>query len=139
MRTITVSRRVVGWLGLLAAVGVAGCTATSTSSPAATAASSPRAASGSAPAGPGGVRNLAVSRDVRDELTAAYVDLRGISVSDVAGPAGRSTLKWPHCSSLIWPHRGSGRRGGNTLIWPHRAFLAATRRRVPGKAVRLGE
>jgi len=19
---------------------------------------------------------------------------------------GRSTLKWPHCSSLIWPHRG---------------------------------
>jgi len=87
MRTIMVSRRVVGWLGLLAAVGVAGCTATSTSSPAATAASSPRAASGSAPAGPGGVRNLAVSQDVRDELTAAYVDLRGISVSDVAGPA----------------------------------------------------
>ena len=19
---------------------------------------------------------------------------------------GRSTLKWPHCSTLIWPHRG---------------------------------
>ena len=21
------------------------------------------------------------------------------------GPCGRSTLKWPHCSPLIWPHR----------------------------------
>src|SRR6266700_7705791 len=35
---------------------------------------------------------------------------------------GRSTLKWPHCSSLIWPRLGPGRRGGNTLIWPHRGF-----------------
>jgi hypothetical protein len=43
------------------------------------------AASGSAPAGPGGVRDLAVSRDVRNELTAAYADYRGISPSDVAG------------------------------------------------------
>ena len=23
-----------------------------------------------------------------------------------AGLAGRSTLKWPHCSPLIWPHPG---------------------------------
>ena len=35
MRTITVRLRVLGWLGLLATVAVAGCTATSTSSPAA--------------------------------------------------------------------------------------------------------
>ena len=30
--------------------------------------------------------------------------------ADVLGPepgTGRSTLKWPHCSSLIWPHRGA--------------------------------
>ena len=32
---------------------------------------------------------------------------------------GRSTLKWPHCSPLIWPL--GGRRGGGSspLIWPH--------------------
>lgn len=55
-----VSQRILGWLGLLATVVVAGCTATSTSSPAApghgrsthtaaTAVVLPRAASGSAP------------------------------------------------------------------------------------------
>ena len=96
MRTIMVSRRPLGWLGLLATVTVAGCTATSTSSPAApgdsrsaspaaATAVSPRAASGSASAGPGGVRNLSVGRAVRNELTAAYADFRGISLSDVAG------------------------------------------------------
>jgi hypothetical protein len=94
MRTITVRLRGLGWLGLLATVAVAGCTATSTSSPAApghgrsaspaaAAAVSP-AASGSAPAGTGGVRKLPVSQDVRNELTAAYVNARGIPLSDVA-------------------------------------------------------
>jgi hypothetical protein len=96
MRTIMVSRRVLGWLGLLATVALAGCTATSTFSPAApgnsrsasptaSTAVSPRAASGPASAGPGAVRNLAVSRAVRDELTAAFADYRGIPLSDVAG------------------------------------------------------
>jgi hypothetical protein len=96
MRTIMVSRRMLGWLGLLATVAVAGCTATATStsspaapdrsaSPAATTAVSPRATAGSAPAGPGGVRNLAVNREARNELTAAYADYRGISPADVAG------------------------------------------------------
>ena len=94
MRTIMVSRRVLGWLGLLAMV--AGCTATSASSaaapghgrsasPAAAAAVSSGAASGSASAGPGGARDLAVSRAVRNELAAAYADFRGISLSDVEG------------------------------------------------------
>ena len=98
MQTTMVRRQVLGWLGLLAMVAVAGCTATSTSSPAApgpgrsaspaaTAAVSPGPASGSAPAGPGGVRDLPVSRDVRNALTAAYVNSRGIPLSDVAGPA----------------------------------------------------
>ncbi len=60
MRPTMVSRRMLGWLGLLAIFGVAGCTATSTSGraapgharsthPAATTAASPGAASGSAP------------------------------------------------------------------------------------------
>jgi len=96
MRTIMVSRRMLGWLGLLATVAVAGCTASSapgsaapghgrSASGAATAAVSPPAASGSAAAGPGGVCDLTVNRDVRNELTAAYADYRGISPSDVAG------------------------------------------------------
>jgi hypothetical protein len=32
-------------------------------------------------------------------LITATAGLRGHAI-------GRSTLKWPHCSSLIWPHRG---------------------------------
>ncbi len=95
MRTITVRRQVLGWLGLLATVAVAGCTATSASSPAApghgrsaspaAATEVPPAASSSAPAGTGDVRNLPLSRAVRNELTVAYVNARGISLSDVAG------------------------------------------------------
>jgi hypothetical protein len=90
------SRRMLDWLGLLATVAVAGCTAASTSgaaapghgrsaSLAAIAAVPPGATSGAAPAGPGSVRNLVVSRDVRNELTAAYVGYRAIAPSDVAG------------------------------------------------------
>ena len=96
MRPIMVSRRMLGWLGLLAAVVVAGCTAGSTSgsvapgqggsvSRSALTAVSPGAAPGSAPTRPGGVRALAISRDVRNELTAAFADYKGISPSDVAG------------------------------------------------------
>ena len=93
MRTIMMSRRMLGWLGVLATVAVAGCTASSTpgpaarghgrsASPAATTAVSPTVVSGS---GLGSVRDLAVNRDVRQELTAAYADDRGISPADVAG------------------------------------------------------
>jgi hypothetical protein len=98
MGTVTASRRMLcrGLLGLLAAVAVAGCTASPASgpaapghgrstSPSALTAVSPAAASGSASAGPGGVRALAVSPDVREELTAAFADYKGISPSDVAG------------------------------------------------------
>jgi hypothetical protein len=96
VRTIMARRRLLRWLGLLATVAVAGCTATSTSgpavpghsrsaSPAAATAVSPGATSGAVPAGPGGVRDLPANRDVRNELTTAYVNLRGISLADVAG------------------------------------------------------
>ncbi len=46
---------------------------------------------------------------------------------------GRSTLKWPHCTPLIWPHRGRSRWWCSTLIWPHRVEAAATRRVVAGR------
>ena len=98
MGTVMASRRTLylALLGLLAAVVVAGCTASPASSPAAPGhgrpaspsaltAVSPGAASGSASAGPGGVRALAVSPDVRNELTAAFADYKGISPSDIAG------------------------------------------------------
>jgi hypothetical protein len=112
MRTITVRRRVPGWLGLLATVAVAGCTATSTSSPAApghgrsaspaTAAAVPPAAV-SVPAGTGGVRNLPVSRDVRNELTVAYVNSRGIPLSDVASTMpGRVYYAYDPATDTYW-------------------------------------
>jgi hypothetical protein len=96
MRAITDSGRMAGWLGLLAAVAVAGCAARPAHgtavpghgrslSPAESTAVSPGAASGPAPAGLGGVEDLAVSGQVRDELTAAYVEYRGISPADIAG------------------------------------------------------
>jgi hypothetical protein len=97
MGTVMASRRMLyrGLLGLGAAVVIAGCTASPASSPAAPGhgrsaspsaltADSPGAASGSASAGPGGVRALAVSPDVRQELTAAFADYKGISPADIA-------------------------------------------------------
>ena len=84
----SISRRMLGWLGLLAIAAVAGCTAGSPvpgHSPPATTAVSPGVPGRSRPAGPGGVRNLVVSRTVRNELTVAYVDYRDIPLSDVAG------------------------------------------------------
>jgi hypothetical protein len=114
MRTAMVRLRVLGWLGLLATVAVAGCTASSTpgpaapghgpsASPAAATAISPGAASGSAPAGPGAVRDLPVSRDVRNELTTAYVNSRGISLADVAGTiAGSIYYAYDPATDTYW-------------------------------------
>jgi hypothetical protein len=97
MGAVMASRRTLyrRLLGLGAAVVVAGCTASPASSPAAPGhgrsaspsaltAVSPGAVSGSASAGPGGVRALAVSPDVRHELTAAFANYKGISPSDIA-------------------------------------------------------
>ena len=107
MRTMTANRRM---RGLLATIAVAGCTATSTpgpaapdrsASPAATAAVSP-AASSPAPAGPGGVRDLAVNRDVRNELTAAYAGYRGIPRADVAGTAGTVYYAYDPATHTYW-------------------------------------
>jgi Protein of unknown function (DUF4235) len=37
-------------------------------------------------------------------LTAAA--LQGAIFAVIRAAVGRSTLKWPHCSPLIWPHPG---------------------------------
>jgi hypothetical protein len=54
------------------------------------------------------------------DVTQAVISL---AVSAPPGPpasaGGCSTLKWPRCSSLIWPHRGAVAAGCSTLIWPH--------------------
>ena len=117
MRTITVRPRVLGWLGLLATVAAAGCTATSTSgpavpghgrpaSPAAATAVSP-VASSSVPAGTGGVRNLPVSRDVLTELTVAFVNAKGIPLSDVAGTLpGSVYYAYDPATDTYWAEAG---------------------------------
>lgn len=106
MHAIAVGLRMLVGLGLLATIGVAGCTAHSAPSPVASgikstpgpaasgngqptssAASSPAVAPSATLTAPGGVRNLIVSGAVRGELTAAYVAVRRISLSDVAGTA----------------------------------------------------
>ena len=97
MGTAMASRRMLcrGLLGLGAAVVTGDCAASPASSPAAPGhgrsaspsaltAVSPGAVSGSASAGPGGARALAVSPAVRNELTAAFADYKGISPSDIA-------------------------------------------------------
>lgn len=91
-----VRRRKAGWLGLLAVVTLAGCSASPASSPAppghirsatpaASASATPVPAASSVPATKDGVRNLAVSQDVRNELTTAYAKYRGISAADIVG------------------------------------------------------
>jgi hypothetical protein len=101
MQPIEVSRWMLVGLGLLAVIGVAGCTTNSTPSPvvsgngqtaspatatpAITPASSPTQASSAASTASSGIRNLVVSSAVRSELSATYVAYKGISPSDIAG------------------------------------------------------
>ena len=102
-----------GLLGVLAAVAVAGCTAGSASSPAApghgrsASASalttvSPGAAAGAASAGPGGARALTASPAVREELTAAFADYKGIPPSDVAGISGSVYYAYDPATDTYW-------------------------------------
>jgi hypothetical protein len=96
MRTIGVARRMLAVLGLLAAAGVAGCSASSVPHPVASAlnepvsgstagsASSP-AASSSASAAGSAVQNLVISAAVRSELTEAFAAVRDMPPSYVTG------------------------------------------------------
>jgi hypothetical protein len=36
----------------------------------------------------------------------AFASVTGASFTSSGNTAGRSTLKWPHYSPLIWPHPG---------------------------------
>jgi hypothetical protein len=54
------------------------------------------------------------------DLVAAHLRGQPSDEQTAADPtAGRSTLKWPHCSPLIWPLGGTARGGSSPLIWPH--------------------
>lgn len=95
------SGRVLAGAGLLAAIAVAGCSATSGAAGSGPPASSPAgAASSTAPGGqssaPGPsvsasprdldeVQNLVVSSAVRGQLTSTYLSMRQIPASDVSG------------------------------------------------------
>jgi hypothetical protein len=113
MRTIVNSRGMLVGLALLATAGMTACSATRTpgaggpnnaqttapaasaaasegASPAASAAASrgapPAAATpGATPTAPGGVQNLVITSAERSQLTAAFVALKGIPLTDVAG------------------------------------------------------
>jgi hypothetical protein len=94
VRTIVNSRVMLVGLAMLATAGMAACSANQTpnsagpnngqtSAPAATAAASQPAAAPSPT--PTGIQNLVISSAGKSDLTAAYVALRGISFSDLAG------------------------------------------------------
>jgi hypothetical protein len=95
MRAIGAAPRTLVVLGLLAAIGVAGCTASPAPRPVAsvlnqpvnpgTAASSRPAVTPSATTTAGAVRNLVVTSAERSELTAVFVAQKGIPLSEVNG------------------------------------------------------
>lgn len=97
MRVMAAGRRVLVGLGLLASIGVVGCTANSaasppasgngqtTSSPVVASSSTPTPIVSSTPTGSGGISNLVVTGATRSELTAAYAAYKGILLSYVAG------------------------------------------------------
>jgi hypothetical protein len=56
----------------------------------------------------GQIRPMSPARAVTFGAVCAGCPLRELctTAKDGRSMTGRSTLKWPHCSSLIWPHRG---------------------------------
>jgi hypothetical protein len=109
-----VSGRMVSRLGLLAAVTLAGCSASPAPSsaptghsrsvtPVASASAAPVPATSSTPATKDGIRNLAVSQDVRNELTTAYAKYRGISPADIVGiTAGSLHYAYEPATHAYW-------------------------------------
>jgi len=94
MRRIGAASRVLTMLGLLAAAGVTGCSASSVPHPVASVLNQPvtrstagsaAAASPSASASGGTVQNMVVSTAVRGELTATFAAVRDIPQSYVTG------------------------------------------------------
>lgn len=101
MRAMVNARGVLIVVALLVTAGITACSANQvpssagpsnghTTTPATTAAPSAAASSSAGapsatPPVPGGVQNLVISSAEKSELTAAYVALRGISLSDIGG------------------------------------------------------
>jgi hypothetical protein len=96
MRTIGIAPRMLAVFGVLAAAGVAGCSAGSVPHPVASVLNQPvtrsttgsagtAAASPSASASGDAVRNLVISTAVRSELTEAFAAVRNIPQSYVTG------------------------------------------------------
>jgi len=89
------SRAILVGLALLASAGMSACSANrtlsstgppagQTTTPAATAAAASQSAAAPSPT-PTGIQNLVISSAGKSQLTAAYVALKGISLSDIAG------------------------------------------------------
>ena len=118
MHAVRVGPRVVTALGLLAAIGVSGCRASSAPGPVAATASQPASLTASAPASPatsvpavassarptssGGVQNLIVAAAVRSALLAAYAANRSIPASDVQGVPGSVYYAYVPATATYW-------------------------------------
>jgi hypothetical protein len=119
MRAVRLAPRMAGALGLLAAVGITGCTGSSApvaataSQPASLAASASAAApsaaapapavtSSAAPSASGAVQNLIVSAAMRSELLAAYAAFRNIPASDVQGVPGSVYYAYQPTTGTYW-------------------------------------
>jgi hypothetical protein len=99
VRAIVKSRGILAGLALVATAGMTACSANGTptnsgqgnvqtTNPAATtsaAAAQTAAAPSATPSSTGGIQNLVISAAEKSQLTAAFVALKGISLSDVAG------------------------------------------------------
>jgi len=96
MRAIVKGRGILVYLAVLATAGLTACSANGTpasagggngqtTTPASAVASQSAAAPSATPSAPAGVQNLVVSSAEKSNLTAAYVALKGISLSDIGG------------------------------------------------------
>lgn len=95
MRAIWNSRGILVGLALVATAGMTACSANRTptsagpgsgqTATASTAASQPADASSVSATAQGGVQNLVITSAEKSQLTAAFVALKGISLSDIAG------------------------------------------------------
>jgi hypothetical protein len=133
MHVVRVAQGMAVALGLLAAIGVSGCTAGSApvaatasqpaslaaSAPAATVpsgtASAPAATSSAVPTASGAVMNLLVSAAVRSELLTAYAAYRNIPVSDVQGVPGSVYYADQPATGTYWAKALYGSTSGDSL------------------------
>jgi hypothetical protein len=134
MHVVRVAPGMAVALGLLAAIGVSGCTAGSAGPVAATAsqsaslaasasaasapshaASAPAATSSATPGASGAARNLVVSTTVRGALLAVYAAYRSIPASDVRGIPGTVYYAYQPATGTYWAKAGYEPASGDSL------------------------